>query len=393
MITVMQLLSHNLFQKFNLISDTSGLYNSVSGTSIFDWESKEDIESTFSPGDFVLTTLSVSKENTTTPDEYLRYIIDKQVAAIAIKNVHNHQISEETIDYANLHHVPIFIFMDTYIDDLIYIIKNSLITDSMNALQVNLLRKMMATSQSTEVDALARELNPFFLENCTCCCCIPKAVGAEEKTVNDYYRFYYQHLNLQHSTANASHVLVKGKKCFFLIFSSDSNPTLLQDQFLQQISALEISEKTFRIGLSNSKTQRALMNQALWEALYSAVSCQIDNRAFYQFEEIGINQFLMAESKSDWVKKYYAKIYNRLTHHDKKHNSNLHDTLVQYIKSGGDIILTAEKMFQHSNTIRYRLSKIKDVMGIRGAGDEYIQMHLYVQLYEINRHLCIDDLI
>jgi hypothetical protein len=190
---------------------------------------KEVIEATFSSGEFILTTLSIARDSEDTVDEYLKILIDKNVAAIAIKNVHHCQISDRTIDYANQHHIPIFQFSDTFIDDLIYIIKNALITNDLNKLRIDKLQGIMNAQNDADVKNLASELNPFFKENCICCCGIPKSEDNPEKAVDSFYEFYNQLVNSQHSAANVTHLLVKGKKCFFLIHSSDSNPSAVKN--------------------------------------------------------------------------------------------------------------------------------------------------------------------
>ena len=57
MLKVIDLLSLDEFESFKLISDSKGLYNNVTGTSILDWESPKEISVDFRSGDFVFITL------------------------------------------------------------------------------------------------------------------------------------------------------------------------------------------------------------------------------------------------------------------------------------------------------------------------------------------------
>ncbi len=393
MLTVLHLFSHSLFRNFTLLSDASGLYNPVTGTGIWDWESKEDIEATFSPGEFVLTTLSGAKDNIKAVDEHIKTLIDRDVAAIAIKNVHKLQISCHTINYANQHHIPIFIFTDTYIDDLIYTIKNALITNDWNTLLVTRLQEIMKAESSADVRTLACALNPFFKENCICCCCIPRSEESQEKAIDRYYEFYKLHVNSRRNAANAAHLLIKGKNCLFLIYTSASESSDLKNEILLLISEVGISERKFFLGLSLPKAELSLLDQALWEALYSAATCIMDHEDCRDYEDIGINQFLMPVAYSNWVRRFYTKFNDRLEGYDKEHNSNLQKTLIEYVKCGGDMGLAADRLYQHSNTIRYRLAKIKDILELKDKMESDIQMYIYVRLFDIYRNLQPDNLL
>lgn len=387
MLTVLHLLSHTMFRNFSLVSDASGLYNSVTGTGIWDWESKEDIEATFFPGEFILTTLSLVKENGDAVDEYMKTLIDKHVAAIAIKNVHHRQISHQTITYANRYHIPIFMFTDTFIDDLIYTIKTSLIAGNLEELHITKLQEIMTSKSTAAVRTLINELNPFFKENCICCCCTPKEKETQEKILGSYYESYHELVKIQRNVEHATHLLIKGKRFLFLIYSSTSDPSALKHELLHLMSALELSEKEFRLGFSLPKGELTLLHQALWEALYSAVTCVIDHETYLDYHNIGINQFLMPLANSDWMKNFYTERSERLKNYDKEHHTNLHDTLVQYIQCDADITLTADRLYQHSNTIRYRLARIKDILEINNNTEANIQLYIYGRLFAIYQNL------
>ena len=84
---VSELLSLPLFSNFTSLNKSNGMNNEILGTSIFDWETREDVEKTFSKGDFVLTTLARLKtdQNLDKTLDSIFSIFDKEVAAVAIK--------------------------------------------------------------------------------------------------------------------------------------------------------------------------------------------------------------------------------------------------------------------------------------------------------------------
>ncbi|MCI5884860.1 MAG: PucR family transcriptional regulator ligand-binding domain-containing protein, partial [Clostridiales bacterium] len=126
MIRVRDVVSKPMFSGFRLISDESGLDNVVSGTGIFDWETPEILRSTFDTGEFVLTILDKIEEGRSEYTECIRILIELKVAAIAFKAVNVREIPKEIVDYANLFSIPLFVFSDTYFDDIIFTVKSEL---------------------------------------------------------------------------------------------------------------------------------------------------------------------------------------------------------------------------------------------------------------------------
>jgi sugar diacid utilization regulator len=53
------------------------------------------------------------------------------------------------------------------------------------------------------------------------------------------------------------------------------------------------------------------------------------------------------------------------------------------VESGGDMNRTSLKMFQHSNTIRYRIEKIRRLLGIGDDAGSFAQLILFVRLHKI----------
>lgn len=75
-----------------------------------------------------------------------------------------------------------------------------------------------------------------------------------------------------------------------------------------------------------------------------------------------------------------AGLYGRIAEADKR--GELEETLRLYIEEGGELNRTAEKLFIHRNTLRYRLDKIKELTGkdpkkIKNLLELYASMILY----------------
>lgn len=401
MVTVMELLSHQLFANFTLVTDTSGLSNPVISTGILDWESTEDIQLTFNPGEFILTTLSSSTDDNTEVDTLLRALMKKQVSAIAIKNIHNHRLSSEIIESANLCHILIFVFQETYVDDLIYVIREAVNNSSFDGVMINKLRKIMSAENNEDIKELAQDLNPFFCENHICCFCVPKSEKSTRELIKQYSKAYRNSISVNDSLPNHPYLMVEGNGSIVFIFSAatdfdipdETNEQSIRKDFSNFLNNIDITTQNFRIGISHSKNSLSQLRESLLESYFSALSCIIDEESLLQYDQIGIDKVLLPTVDSAWTRSYYDSFHDALMQYDEEHNSNLHDTLLMYIRNGGDIILTAEMLYQHQNTIRYRLGRIKEILHIDDTAEPYLQMHLYARLHKIYLLLDGEDLL
>ncbi|NLD18628.1 MAG: PucR family transcriptional regulator [Clostridiales bacterium] len=381
MVTISNLLTYSAFSELKLVSDKSGLQNLVSETGIFDWETPETLRQTFLPGAFVVTTLSGMQNGSQNSLDGLRTLIDIGVAAIALKTVFIDRFPDEIVDYANRRHVPLFLFYNTFFDDIIYTVKSLLSAGNNNERLIENIRRLQNEDVSANQLQIIKDINPFFNERCLCCLCVPKArniKGALLKYSNSYFKVDASLANRNES----SNSLTIGSNCILIIYTQSEGEVCLRESLEGFLTKLNIIPDDFRLGISGEYPIEDLKS-ALDEGVQAAYSALAGEHDKVDFENIGMGQILIPNMHTKWVEDYYKRIYDRLTTQDKAHRSNLHETLLAYIECDGDINLTGEKLFQHGNTIRYRLGKIKSILNIDTAPDYYMQLWVYVILYKL----------
>jgi len=374
MITVMDLVAHPVFREFRLASGQNGLYNPVLGTGIFEWETPDDIEKNFLPGEFVVTTLSCTKGDLTAGEALLKILINKGISGIGIKTVYFQEISDELKSYAELHRVPVFFFSNTFFDDIIFTIKSALHS---NAITENQQVKLDRICQLEENQFLlvqtVKELNPYFFDKVICGYASHPAKDSHWKA-NDcldsretvYGKFSYQEGTL-------------------IVFTVKNQSTDLKGAFLQFLENMGIMSDTNRIGISGIHLGHENFGIAIKESIFANVSCRIDDTPLLHFQETGMDQMLIPVSDDPWVKRHCERIHGKIADYDGEHHTNLMETLFLYVECKGEVGLTARKSFQHANTIRYRLEKIKRILELEEQGDFYAQMVPFVRLAKRGR--------
>ena len=390
----MELVAHPVFKEFKLLAGESGLYNPVLGTAIFEWESADDVERTFSEGEFVVTTLSQAKNDVSLAEKCIKLLIKKGVCAIGIKTVYFKEISEDLKLYSDEHKVPIFFFLDTFFDDIIFTIKNALISNSMNTDYESKLTHLLKTNLDSDmILKTTKEINPFFLDNIICCFASPnnkklkKEEGNEEDIEQTYTHIINQKYNKLLDSKSLVYSMISYEGGILTIYTAKNFSADTSLEFMDFLDKNGISSNNFKMGFSNIHLGLENLAMAVQESIYSNASCIIDNEPILSFNSIGLDRMLMPVRNDAWIKRYYDSYLEKILAHDVIHNSKIMETLIEYVKSNGDIKLTGKNSFQHSNTIRYRLEKAKKLLNIDESLECYPEIFTFIRLYQIDKTL------
>ncbi len=381
MLRVSDFLSLPHFETFRLIAGSDGLDNIVGGSSVLEWESPKEIAVDFAPNDFVMTTLYMYRDELDRADEALKALIKRRVSAIAIKTTFTDTCSQEILDLAELYKIPIFIYKDAFLEDLIFTIESAVFNDSSNDMALDYL-KYLLNNDSGDIIAMARKLNPMFLDNLVCFCLVPADTG-NTAALDDALTSYAESFPTRFPIAKSCDKLIRCAGCLLYIHTSKDAVASPQDlmQSLQSRFGIELS--SFRVGISHAKSSLGLIKDAVCESVIAAVSASLAREGFRGISDAGSDAFLLQVMDTDGFTDFYRRTLELLTSYDKRHNAGLLDTLICYAESDGDINLTAKKLFQHSNTIRHRLERIKSLMGISSSFEAAIQLNVFSKMHSI----------
>lgn len=132
---------------------------------------------------------------------------------------------------------------------------------------------------------------------------------------------------------------------------------------IQQYLHAKLPEVCLAIGVGRFYPATAEMCRSYQEAKQALeLGRFINNGSFITFfEDLGAVRLL---SNVSWelLDDYYKEYLNALVEYDDKNGTSLLETLQVYFQQNADLNQTAEKLFMHSNTLRYRLKKIEEVL-------------------------------
>jgi DNA-binding PucR family transcriptional regulator len=125
---------------------------------------------------------------------------------------------------------------------------------------------------------------------------------------------------------------------------------------------------TVSVGIGRFHTDPAETRRAFREAQSALqVSQRLGETAsIATFDDMGVYKLLLGalEEDPEEVRNFYQETIARIEDYDRQHNTDLVGTLEAYLSNNRSVAATAEALFTHRHTIRYRLSRINDLTGL-----------------------------
>lgn len=380
MIPVTELLSMTLFDDFQLLAGESGLSNQVGNIVILEYESYNKNYDVFSKGDFVLTSLFFAKDDPSLIGEALLPLMRRQVSAIAIKTVFYHELPETIYHMADKFHIPIFFFQHAYMEDLI-VGTNELLKSKLQYLMLEeKLKELMETAPAPHTNKeTAHEINPAFSDKLTAAYLIPNGSSGSAAISSYFHRLLYKRYQ---PTGIFPYSYVKYKDGMFLILSPEENVDIAS-QIFGLLKTIDLNPEQFTIGIADTPLPQEQFTDLLTRALDTGLVCCHKKEPLMCYSQLGTWQFLAPLCRNKDIMTNCLSQIEILKHYDTRYTSNLFTTLQIYIDSKGEIAKTAQKLFQHPNTIRYRLRKISSLLNC-SFEELYSHAFVLISLYQLS---------
>ena len=124
---------------------------------------------------------------------------------------------------------------------------------------------------------------------------------------------------------------------------------------------------TFAIGRSRVASDPNDLHRAASEALLAANVAEGDaERPVLAFEETGAYRLLLSAMSEDpgELQRFYAETVEPLVAYDDQYETDLLQTVEAFLDADGNVAGTAQRLFTHRHTIRYRLERVRELTGL-----------------------------
>ena len=119
----------------------------------------------------------------------------------------------------------------------------------------------------------------------------------------------------------------------------------------------------FYVGVGSTITDISKLYLSYHRARSAMQRAMHTKESLVRFDQMGVYRLLYTIPDQSLLEEMQIEPLRPLLEYDKKHNSNLVDTLEQYLKWDGSIQKVAQEMYTHRNTVIYRVNKIKEMLG------------------------------
>lgn len=365
MIKINEILDLSLFNNFKILCGEEYLTNVVNATVICEYESSRIEYQGYCYGYFVLLSYFFADTNPELVNGTIRTLIEKHVSGIAIKISPEQSLPEDILHMAMEYHVPLLTFYEEFMEDLIICINESMKTRAQYIVAESKLNSIINDKHSPEsIASTALEINPHFLQYA-----LVASITSKDTTNNLKIHTYFDNLMFRQyrNTDIHDYSFVKFGHSLMLICSySDENipssTTAIQSRINEILMDAGFVPSAFHIGISDTILPLNSLNVSAIRARNANVVCQYTSHDTMFYSELGIYKYVMSIVTNPIQFNEVEQSINTLQQYDDGHDSNLLDTLTVFIKNNGDYTKTSEELFQHANTIRYRIKKAEQIL-------------------------------
>lgn len=381
-ITVLDVLELPIMSNARLRAGHSGLTNAIQYVNILDnrFDDTETSSALTNYGEnFYLTSMYYGKDDPEYILKVLQHFIDVKASAVCIVEEYISELTPEAYKLCDENNLPVlFVDKETPYSIIISSIMELKLSYQKSKQMEMLLLELTRSDCSDEVIRhTLNQLNPNF-ENLVIAvhCVAPSSERRNPAGIANQIKLISK-IN-DHSSDFASEYRGGVMLVYSFAHKKDISPNL-PDASITEIKTL-LPESI--IGISQPHALMEL-GKALTEASTATKAASVGENRIVYFNKLGpIRLVLELQGKAPFDN-YYNEIYEPLKQYDDKYNSNLLETLKEFVEHNMDYSKTSKAMFVHENTVRYRLSKIKSLIPY-GNDDMDFQQTLYL-FYKIMR--------
>lgn len=369
MVTVADVLALPVFDNVNLAGPCQNFEGrEVINCGTLDYEPFFGDYHAFVPGEFIFTTLGFAKMHPELAEEALLALIEHNVAAIAVKPVALTELSPKVQAASAAANVPIFFYDGRYMERVLASVMALIDEEAVNSERNRLIDQVLAPSDERHVANLifsiagiagatvqCLAIQPLVLETAT----LRALHGVVRNVAEDYGRRFEE--------VGGTFTCVYDD--VILVFISFKRPP----QSVITISEADLAANIAQAGpLLCGLSQELPMGEgdlAIRQAQAALATARLDDSNIVRWTALRFDAFLAAATTDRLFSRTATLIMDLLREYDAVHDAELAPTALAYARALGEVRTAADQLFQHPNTVRYRLRKIKEVLGMSDATD------------------------
>jgi len=377
-ITVREALKLEGLDKATVVAGRSGLDHVIKRVSVVECPEYEQYPEVVREGDFFLTALCAFRDDAEAQLNMVKTLVECRSSGLCIIDMYMDHVPEVVKEFADEAPYPVMLLPNNVpYGDVITNVMDAIIerkNDTIRAMRLDALLQPGRTER--ELRQMAYDVNPALKRNLAALF-YKDGAGDIMSRVKAF----------KHEFRNHPGWTVLAYRCgilFILSFNSREKPGM-QWQLRELVQRLEALRPDYYLGLSNFHSGRENLHLAVREALLAVdMGEKLAGKRVLRYRDLGLYKLLMLLRDETALRRFHDEIMGPLLEYDEKHNTKLAQTAIVYIENDGNVKRTARAMFQHVNTIRYRLKKMKEILQMTEyEGTFYEQLSVAVKVHKM----------
>lgn len=383
MMTVKDFLQLSVTRHFSVVTGGNALNNPIQSVEILDFEFAPGIqqvrETVFSPHSLVLSSLLFAANQK--PERLIvtiKKLIKLKVSALAYKPVIFKDLPNEVLIFANEQNFPILRFSgDEFFEDIIFEVMNHIKKRDHALFLENTMRCLVEEDVSKEqIQSFLQQVNKPF-ENYVFAANIQTKQPGDCQWMHAFFKF---------DSFLKSGIISTYKQSILILFTDKSQQLQFEKILTEWISLYAIPADVLTIGYSQVHRTHTELHLAVREAFYARVIAEIEMRPICHYEQLASDRLLIELYRKDaQFATHYVEVYlGPLL--EEKADQDLLNTAITFVRKKGNVKEVAVAHYCHPNTIRYRMTKIRQLIGpFDNELVFYEHLSAAVKLYLLNK--------
>ena len=360
MIHIKELFRLQNIHRLRLIAGQDGLERTVTEAVLFEYDPSRVQLPDFYRGDLVVTTLAYARGDAKLVAHSLQALMNQGIAGLMVKTAYFSELPQAVITLANRLGTPVFLFDDTYIEEVILQVTDLIrgkrhfagYEQDVDALMRGDLTEEQTKERARRIDPLGQSSYRIY------------AVSPKERMITLDDKLYA----LMETDADAAHrcTFIEWRRMMLALCREEDGLSAQEalTRFGDLLTRAGVDRQSVVIGQSDLREARAQMGASLCEAVYAARAAKLCGKAELAAHELGLYAYLFPMSENPFVCDRCRRVLSAIREYDAQNHTNLEQTALVYVKENMEIAAAAKVLFQHPNTVRYRPSKIQRIIGM-----------------------------
>lgn len=346
-------------RNLRLIAGDAGLERTVTAAVLFEYDPSRMQLPDFYKGDLVVTTLAYARGEEELVSTSLLALLGQGIGGLLVKTAYFERLPASVIAAANASGTPVFLFDDTYIEEVILELTDLIrgrrrfagFDKELDALMASGTDRSQAREILARIDPVGAPAYRVY------------ALMTRERLPGLDERLYAV---LQQDEARAKRLICMEWKRMIVMICHIHDAAQRQEDGAalaeELLAHMGVARDALCVGVSRIQTERGDFHIALREAVYAARAAGMEGRGLMRAEELGMYTLLFPMSENTFICEQCRRSLMRIHEYDAQNRTNLYATAQTYVENHMEIAAAAKALFQHPNTVRYRLQKIQKLL-------------------------------